>query len=269
MSTRFKSFFFLVFTIFTLALVGADGQADVHFDAGLTALQKNDLKTARTEFQAALQQNPTQAQLYYDLGLVEFNDQHLGLAIGLWRKALALNPGDRTTETALAFATKKLAHPSIAHEAESYEALRESLIAPTPLWRFLLLANSLLLFCGWLLLAYVGKRRRAMIDETPAPPVPYLGAVFGLLCLIFFSLSVAKWLDLQTPRATVTPATVAVRTSPEEKSAALYDLFEGLEVVVQQASNDWLQVTYPGGLTGWVPKSAVILTSGPGAGQKL
>ena len=262
MSTWFKAACIFVFSIFVVSPMASTALADGHFEAGLEALQKNDLKTARTEFRSALQQNPSQAQVYYDLGLVEYKDNHPGLAIGLWRKALTLHPDEPTVAAALQFSTKKLGHPSIAHEAESWEAFHEALLAPTPLWKFLALANLLLLAAGWVMLSYFGKSKRARLNETPAPPPPFLGATFGVLCLIFFGLSAAKIIDAQTTRATVTLPTLAVRTAPDDQSASLYDLYEGLEVIVQQASNDWLQITYPGGMTGWVPKSSLIVTSG-------
>jgi hypothetical protein len=55
-----------------------------------------------------------------------------------------------------------------------------------------------------------------------------------------------------------------VYSAPNDKSAALFDLFAGLEVVLDQSNDQWVQVTYPGALTGWIPKSSVFQTSGRG-----
>ncbi len=64
---------------------------------------------------------------------------------------------------------------------------------------------------------------------------------------------------------------VEARTSPGQDQAVLFDLFEGMEVIVRESiktgaegenSQHWVQVTYPGGMTGWIPAETMMHTSG-------
>lgn len=88
--------------------VDAAGAADALAaqQAGLAAMQKNQLEQAEAEFSKALAINPnlepakTQAgqvrkklvQQYHEAALVAYRKQHLDEAIALWDKALALDP---------------------------------------------------------------------------------------------------------------------------------------------------------------------------------
>jgi len=47
-------------------------------------------------------------------------------------------------------------------------------------------------------------------------------------------------------------------SAPAENAPTLFELHEGFEVVILELKDDWIQVNYPGGLTGWVPKTAVL-----------
>jgi tetratricopeptide (TPR) repeat protein len=241
----------------------AADSAESLFQAGVAAFQKADLATAREQLQKSLQAQPGSAPALYNLGLVEYEAKSTGLALALWRKALAVDPGYRPASLALHWATGKLEHPEIAHQTEVWETLRSNFLTATSLSIFLAFTAVLLLFSGWLILRYFGKRRRAVLDESPMPPTPWIAIALAFFFLLFASSSIAKLFDLDTKRATVLPPKVDVRSTPEISGVSLFELFEGLEVIVQQSSGDWVQVTYPGALTGWVPKSAIMITSGP------
>ena len=71
-----------------------------------------------------------------------------------------------------------------------------------------------------------------------------------------------KLVDLQIPRGTVIADKTSVYSAPDEKSVALFDLYGGLEVILDSQKDSWVQVTYPGGLTGWIPKTSMLQTSG-------
>jgi hypothetical protein len=123
------------------------------------------------------------------------------------------------------------------------------------------LFSAIFLLTGsWLLLRYFGARRRALLDEQPLPPFPTVGIVLSLGFFVMSFLAVAKAVDQSSLRGTVLPKKIEARSTPDAAGTVLFDLYEGLEVIVQQANDSWIQVTYPGGPTGWVPKSAVFTT---------
>jgi hypothetical protein len=122
------------------------------------------------------------------------------------------------------------------------------------------LALILFLSTGWSWLTHLGARRRALQNETVMPAPPILPVIFSVLLVGGFFLWAAKTWDMSETRATIVVEKVSVLTAPTDQSASLFDLFEGLEVVVRQTHDNWMQVTYPGGMTGWIPKTSLFIT---------
>jgi len=263
---RFSRFFPLVFAVAALwtgaAFADSGGQgAATDFNAGVDAFQKNDLKAARTSFEAAIKLDPTHVVTLFDLGMVESKEGHNGRAIALWRKALALAPEFRPARDAVDFTRSKLERAEIPHEVEQWESLRTSVLSNTALEKFVVVAGVTLFLAVWLTLGYFGARRRAFLDEKPLPGYPFVATFFAVAFVGFAALTIAKIVDMQELRGTVIEKKIEARSTPDKNGTPLFDLYEGLEVVVRQSSGDWLQVMYPGGSTGWVPHSAVFTTA--------
>lgn len=258
---RFTRFFPLVFALAALWTGAAFAQADVQFQAGVAAFQKNDLKTARASFEAALKLDPAHVVTLFDLGLLESKEGHNGRAIALWRKALALAPEFRPARDAIDFTRTKLERPEIPHEVETWEQLRDTALANTVLEKYLVLAAVLFFLSVWLFLGYFGAKRRALLDEKPLPGFPFVATLFAVVWVAFTILTIAKILDMQELRGTVVTKKIEARSTPDQAGTPLFDLYEGLEVIVRQTSGDWIQVNYPGGSTGWVPRTSVFTTA--------
>ncbi len=252
----------IVLSSLTLTIAARAETASTLFAAGVVALQKNDLATARADFQSSLKLDPRQSQGYYNWGQVEFRSQNLGLAIGLWRKALDIDSGNRPAQEALAFAEKKLEHPQIAHETELWETLRSEVLLHVSLLSLLFLTSLFLLSAGWLGVVFFMGRKRAIRNETPLPSFPILALIFSFGLALSALLSVAKVIDLQTPRGTVVPKQLNALTTPDASGTPLFELYQGLEVIIQQSNSNWYQVTYPGGMTGWVPSHSIFVSAG-------
>ncbi len=254
-------------SVFALILLSAGAlhaqpkpPSQLHED-GIAALRKGDYSSARTAFQESLKLAPDHPTSLYNLGLVEYRAGNEGLALGLWRKALAMAPGFFEPKHAIRWAETKLPRAAAGNEVSLWESFRDSFLITVPLTSYLFLVVLLLLLSGWLILRYFGNRRRALLDERPLPPFPWVATVFVVLWILSVGVMVAKFYDLQVPRGTVVQDKVPVRTSPSEEATSLFDLFEGHEVIVRESVQEWFQVTLPGGLTGWVPKSTVYVTT--------
>jgi tetratricopeptide (TPR) repeat protein len=260
---RFISIFPLVFTLLALCpeVVRAQAQTKADtFQAGVAAFQKNDLNTARTSFTDVLTQDPNDADALFNLGLVESKAGKPGRALALWRKALVVHPGFAFASHAIDYTRPKLEHPEIPHEVEFSETLRSDLFVPISLSKYLLLDALLLLSAGWLLIRFAGERRRALAEEKPLPGFPAIGVVLAVVFFAISALSVDKAMDASEVRGTIIEKKIEVRSTPDANGTALFDLYEGLEVVVRSSQGDWVQVSYPGGATGWIPKSALFTT---------
>jgi tetratricopeptide (TPR) repeat protein len=265
---RFKFLFPSVFVLVTLCAAGAYAQTNgataqsaEPFRNAIGAYQKNDFKTARASLQSALKASAENPILLYDLGLTEEKDGHLGLAMALWRKALAVQPGFTPADHALNWTRPKLEHSDISHEVEFWESLRSTMLVTTPLNRYLGSSAVLLLLGGWLFFRYMGQRRQARLDEKSMPPFPTVALIFTVLFLITASLSAAKAYDETVVRGTIVVKKIEARSSPDPSATALFDLYEGLEVIFQKESGEWVQVSYPGGSTGWIPRTSLFATT--------
>src|SRR3989344_5647042 len=66
--------------------------------------QSGDFETAKTTLEEALKSHSQNSYLIYNLGLTEYKLGKVGLAIGLWRKALLINPQLNEARQALDYA---------------------------------------------------------------------------------------------------------------------------------------------------------------------
>jgi len=265
---RFTVIFPSVFAL-TLLLTGPtlraetapQNSAETLFKSGVAALQKNDAKTAAEELRKAFELNPDQPVVLYNLGVAEQRLGRNGAALGLWRKALTLSPEFYPARRAIDWTTKRLEKSELARDVEFWESLRSAALVNVSLISYAGLFAVLLFIFGWTLLGYLGKRRRALLDESRLPTFPWIAGFLGVLSFAFAILTVAKFIDGQDLRATIVAKKVEARSAPADDGTPLFELYEGLEVVVQRISGDWAQVTYPGGSTGWVPRGMIFTTN--------
>ena len=234
---------------------------DEQFKAGVAAFQSGDLKAARQAFLDLLKNDPSHVVTLYNLGLVEQKDGHHGRALAMWRKALVLAPEFHPARAAVKWTQSKLERAAIPHEVELWEQLRDEALAPYSLEKYVIVSASIFFLSIWMFLGYFGARRRALLDEQKLPPFPFVPIFFGVVWTLFAALAVAKLIDMQELRGTIIEKKIEARSTPAEAGTALFDLYEGLEVIVQQGKDEWLQVSYPGGGTGWIPKTAIITTA--------
>lgn len=228
------------------------------FQNALASFQKNDFKTARVWFRETLAKDPSQIVAWYDLGLTESKLGNAGLAMAFWRKALLLSPTFSQAKYALNYTRNKLERSDIPHDVETWETLHSDILVYASVIQFSFITAIIFFVAAWLVLMYVGARRRAILDEKPLPSFPIAAGLTSLAFIAFLILTICKAVDDSDLRATVVVKKVEARALPDTTSTSLFDLFEGLEVVVRQNRKDWVQVTYPGGATGWIPRASVF-----------
>ena len=237
--------------------------AETLFRTGVDAYQKKDLAKARTSFTQAINASGETTLLLYNLGMVENRQGMKGLALGLWRKALATSPNFTPAKSAVEWAQSKLERPEIPHEVEIWENFRKSALVPVALDHLVFLTAFSLLAGGWLLLRHLGRRRAARLDEKPMPGFPAATAICLVAFLALGLWAIAKAFDSQTVRGTIVDKKIEARSSPNNEATPLFELYEGLEIIVRSKKEGWVQVTYPGASTGWVPEKAVFATNDP------
>jgi tetratricopeptide (TPR) repeat protein len=232
------------------------------FRNGIASYKEQKYPEAIEAFQKALDIESSNVSALTNLALAQFQAGHKPIAVALLRKAMALDPDFSTPVAGLKFILPQLEVKEIPHEIQMSETLRNQLLTPVSMNAYLLMSALFFAGSGWLLLSYFGTRRRAIQGEIPLPPFPTIGFLFLISFLISSALTMGKIYDYQIPRGTIIQDKVQVMSAPEASAAGLFDLYGGLEVILENTKDDWVQVTYPGALSGWVPKTSVFPTSG-------
>lgn len=250
-------------TILFCLFVFEKAQAQANpFETGLVNYQNKKFAEAKTSFEEALKNSPADAAVLTNLGLTTYQLGQRSWSIAYFRKALSLNPSLPAANQGLAFVLPQLEVKEIPHQIETYELIREKFLEPAGEYSYFWILAGLIFLLGWSLIRYFGQRKRADADDLAYPPFPWIAVVAGFLGLIFFFLALAKIYDTQIPRGTVIEEKVSAQSAPGENQLSLFDLYGGFEVVIRSQSGDWVQVTYPGALTGWIQKTSLYVTSG-------
>lgn len=256
---KFPSVFFLSLLLPSLLWAQTGSSADLFKQGTQLYLEKNYAK-AQEIFTLSLDKDPHNATTITNLALAEFQLGKKPLAIGLLRKALSLDPELPTAQAALKFALSQLQVKEVPHQIETYETLRSKLLQPVPLSAYLILSALSLFAAGWILISYGGRRKKALEEEKALPPFPLIGSLLALLFVVFTGLLALKVYDGTLLRGTIIEEKVSLQTAPGDNQVAILELFGGMEVVAHTNQGDWVQVTYPGSVTGWIKKSSVLMT---------
>jgi tetratricopeptide (TPR) repeat protein len=234
--------------------------------SGIKYYHESKFAQAQEDFQKALDLDPKSIPALTNLALAQFQNGNKGWALALLRKATTLDPNFSTLKQAQDFIYPQLEVKELPHEILLSETLHQRILAPVSIFWFSVLSALFILACGWSLLSFFGARKRALEQDLPNAQISFLSVIFALgavLCIVLFGL---KLFDQKNIRATVVAAKVAALSLPDDKAPSLFDLSQGLEVLIDKEQIDdnkktWSQVTYPGGPTGWVPKSSLFVTT--------
>lgn len=235
------------------------------FNLGTKLYQDKNYDGALENFLKAEKFDPHSTATLTDLGLTYYKLQKKGLAIAYFRRALFIDPSLPAASSGLKFALSELEIKEIPHQIETFERVRADVLNGLSLGGFHLLTALLLVSSGLIWLKFWGRRRKALELEEAPPALPVIGIFLVLGFLLCLSLTLLKIYDLSMPRATVIADKVSAQMAPGEGQNSLFELYAGFEVVLRNSSQDWLQVNYPGGLTGWVKKDTLMPTSGQNA----
>lgn len=223
------------------------------FESGISAYQKQEYDKASDIFGELLKLQGPRPDIVTNWGLAQARLGKVGWAAGAFRHALLLNANHREAKKGLDFLYAEGLIREMPRELEAWESFRSQILnmGSLEVWTLVLvltLAGSLSSLVGFL-----GARKRALASESPLPQVPLSGASLTLLSLIALGITLAKAYDSGDLRSTIVVAGAKALTAPHPESPELFQLNEGLEVIVRQSKEGWSQVTYPGASTGWVP----------------
>jgi len=225
------------------------------FSRANEAYEQRDYASAAEGYRSLLRYRIRDPRVEYNLGNAEFKLGNLGRAILSYERARRLDPTDPDIRANLAYA----------------RSLTFDRVEPAPMPGLVRMIYTLQDRLGpdrqaWIGLAlfWIAAGLLAWGLSGPGRWTAACGwSLTGLVLLL--AISVASWnMTYQrlegTPLAVVLQDSVEVLAGPGFNNATLFTVHEGLTVEVRgEVRQDWVQVSLPNGLNGWVPLDAVGL----------
>lgn len=258
--TKKISFLALIFTTWTSHAFATDPATS--FSTGLQRYQEGKFEEAKDLFEQSLQSAPQSIPTLYNLGLTEYRLGKQGVAIALWRKALYAGGPDSTIQEALNYSLSKLAKKDLPKKPDLFETLRSSFLVEFNIYASLsLLAATIGLF-GLSIITSLGQRKRALDADESVPAWGWKPPVLAMLLVVAVVITALKSIEMNEPRGTIIEKALEVRATPETNAPGLFEIYEGIEVVILERRSEWLRIRYPGGRSGWLPEASLMQTAG-------
>jgi tetratricopeptide (TPR) repeat protein len=222
------------------------------FLRGSAAYERGDYAQAAEAYRTVAQYGVRDPRLEYNLGNAAFKLGRLGEAMLHYQRAARMAPTDPDIAANLALARSRCVDdvrpPEVAAPVRILRGIQDR-IGPD---RQVLLAVALV----WAAAGVIAWR-----SSKPGGWSPAWGWTLAALVLAA-SIAGLSWSTTLhrlegAPLAVVLDPAVDVLAGPGENNAALFTVHEGLTVEVRSEREDWVQVSLPNGLNGWVPRKAL------------
>ncbi|MBZ5640730.1 MAG: tetratricopeptide repeat protein [Acidobacteriia bacterium] len=243
----------LVLALALSARVPARGETpEETFSRGNAAFEKGRYDEAAEAYRTVLRYGIKDARVEYNVGCAAFRLGQLGEAILHFERARRLAPTDPDVRANLEFARSRcydrVEAPETAGPIRMVRTVQDTVGPGRQAAAVVLLV--------WLVAGLVAWR-----SSRPGGWNAAQGWVLaGLLLLL--AVAAASWLATRdrlegVQMAVVLKPSAEVRAGPGESNAVLFTVHEGLTIEVRSERQDWVQVSLPNGLNGWVPEEAV------------
>lgn len=238
-------------TYLARAVVAQAAEAIQLFDEGNRLYEAGEYSRAADAYERALASGRTSMALYYNLGNAYYRLDDVGRAILNYERALVLEPESRPVQHSLALArTRTMDRMSQLPEpvwTRAWRRVTGIVGLGTVLW-----VGLALYLAGFGVLIYrILSGRTDNWTRRAATILVAAGVPAVLVALASSNASDDR------PRCVVIERSVAVRASPDSSAQTELDVHAGLVVKKIGATESWLRVQLPNGVTGWVDGSTV------------
>lgn len=222
------------------------------FERGSKAYEAGRYDEAAEAYRSALRYGIRDPRLEYNLGNAAYKLHRLGEAILHYERAYRLDPEDADIRGNLALARSRCFDR--VEEAEvpalvGWIRSAQNALGPD---RQAIAALALL----WILLAIVVRGLGRPAGFTPGAGWAAASVAVLLLVLVFSWRATNERLE-GANRAVVLAAQVEVLSGPSGNNPVLFTVHEGSTLDVRAEREEWIQVSLPNGLNGWVPRDSV------------
>lgn len=222
------------------------------FERGSKAYEAGRYDEAAEAYRSVLKYGIRDPRVEYNLGNAAFKLHRLGEAILHYERAYRLDPSDPDIRGNLELARSRCFDRVEEAEAPALVGwLRGAQNALGP-DRQAIAAVALL----WVFVAIVVRGLVRPGSFTPASGWA-AASVAVLLVLVFFSWRATNERLEGANRAVVLAPQVEVVSGPSGNNPVLFTVHEGSTLDVRAEREEWIQVSLPNGLNGWVPRDSV------------
>jgi tetratricopeptide (TPR) repeat protein len=221
------------------------------FSRGNAAFEARRFEEAAQAYRTVIRYGITDARVEYNLGCASYRLDRLGEAILHFERALRLSPTDPDVTANLALARSRcfdrVEPGEVAAPVRVVRSLQDRAGPDRQAVGLVALVWAAASLVAW---------RSSRTSGWNAAAAWTLAAIVAAGALLG-----ASWLStrsrLEAPVAVVLESSVEVRAGPGEQNAVLFTAHEGLSLEVRTERADWVQVSLPNGLNGWVPAASV------------
>lgn len=220
------------------------------FSTANEAYEQGKFQQAASIYEQAITNGASTATAWFNLGNARFKSGELGRAIAAWRMAELSTPRDSALRANLAFARGKAAgnvdEPTpVSDRLTRYFTANEWIAAAAITW-----------WIFFIVLAFAIRRR----PSTRTRPGMIL-ILLGGACVLLIAAAVKSFFETYHRTRAVVTRQAAARFGPLEDSQISFQVTDGLEFVVTDSTDGWVQVQSTTGKVGWIKKGDVVIVS--------
>jgi len=233
--------------LFKMSFVAAESNEELALRAR-KAYEKGDYAGSIESYEKILGKGYESVVLYYNLGNAYFRNVNIPSAILFYEKALKLEPNHPDIRHNLLIANSRITDkvefiPELFYKRWWKSILNSFSLDFAAAGLIVLLTLSLLCAAIFLSSRHIGIRKTAFWSGIS-------------LFILFFILIVAarqkEQLLKQHKEAIVFTPTVTVKSSPDDASANLFVIHEGLKVTLLDQIGEWQEIKIANGSIGWL-----------------
>ncbi len=242
----------LALALVLLAAPATGQTAEEAFERGNEAYAAGDWAAAAAAYGTVLDYRVADARVYYNLANAEFRMGRLGPAILYYERARRLDPADPEIESNLRFVQGfRFDRVEVEESFVLLEALHRAqalLGVDGQAWILVILFWA----AGGILAR--GLARPGRFGPVHGWPLAAIGTLF-----VFVALSWWNTFDRLERRelAVVMAPAAEIVAGPGPSNPSLLTVHEGLTVEVLDDRGDWIQVSLPNGINGWISTRAI------------
>lgn len=228
-------------------IVSAADAPQQQFEKANALFREKQYTEAANTYQQLIEAGYTEPQLYINAGNAWYKANKTGMAIYNYEKALQLEPFNKSADHNLSVANQRV----------------EGYVNDLPLlffqqwWLYMQhfhspngwAAGAIILF--WLLIAAL----IAMLLLPSFRPVllRWATGVIAVLFVCYLAMGISVYISVNRHDEGIIMGTaVKVKSAPDEASKDMFELHEGVKVLVIDATQEFCKISLPDGKTGWL-----------------